>query len=210
MNDLSSLNPTISDVPAYMREVGVRARAAAREVARADTARKNRALIAAADALMAHEASILSANAIDVAHAKKEHDAAFVDRLTLSPKAIATMAKGVRQVATLPDPIGQLSALETRPTGIEVGKMRVPLGVIGMIYESRPNVTADAAALCLKSGNACILRGGSEALHSNRYTRRCWSACALQGCPTLRFSWLKQPIVRPLARCSRCVARLMC
>lgn len=169
MNDLSNVAALNSaDVPTYMRELGARARAASRVVARANRETKDRALVAAANALLAQEQAILAANALDVAHASAAHDAAFVDRLTLSTKAIAAMAEGLRQVATLPDPIGQMSAFETRPTGINVGKMRVPLGVIGMIYESRPNVTADAAALCLKSGNACILRGGSEALHSNR------------------------------------------
>jgi glutamate-5-semialdehyde dehydrogenase len=170
MNDLNtdSLTP-VTDIASYMREVGERAKLAARQLARATSVAKNRALIAAADALRSHQASIIAANAVDVADALKHgSDAAFVDRLTLDGKAIDAMAEGLRQVASLPDPVGQMTALARRPSGIEVGHMRVPLGVIGMIYESRPNVTADAAALCLKSGNACILRGGSEAIHSNR------------------------------------------
>jgi glutamate-5-semialdehyde dehydrogenase len=151
-----------------MHAVGVRAKQASRELARASTATKNTALTAAATALISREAAILAANAKDVAHASTQgNDAAFVDRLRLDRRAIEMMAEGLRQVASLPDPIGQVTAAIKRPTGIEVSQMRVPLGVIGMIYESRPNVTADAAALCLKSGNACILRGGSEAIHSN-------------------------------------------
>jgi glutamate-5-semialdehyde dehydrogenase len=167
MNDFSS--PTdIVDIDAYMADVGVKARDAARAVARADTAQKNAALLTAAQSIRASRDAIKAANAGDIARAADKHDAAFVDRLTLSDKAIDAMAVGLEQVATLADPVGTLSAFDTRPTGIAVGRMRVPLGVIGMIYESRPNVTADAAALCLKSGNACILRGGSEALASNR------------------------------------------
>ena len=168
MNQLP-VNETLDEVAAYMQHVGVAAKLAARALARATTADKNAALLAAADALLAHQAQILSANQRDTAQAAGNgHDAAFVDRLTLDADAIAAMAEGVRQVAALPDPIGQTTAMTRRPSGIEVGHMRVPLGVVGMIYESRPNVTADAAALCLKSGNACILRGGSEAIHSNK------------------------------------------
>lgn len=167
MNDLSQANAE-NDVPAYMRAIGAAARAAARVLARTPTSQKNMALTAAADALIAQRAEILAANALDVARAQQTQDAAFVDRLKLNERAIEAMAEGLRQVAALADPIGETSAFDRRPTGIEVGRMRVPLGVIGMIYESRPNVTADAAALCLKSGNACILRGGSEAIDSNR------------------------------------------
>jgi glutamate-5-semialdehyde dehydrogenase len=157
------------DVKSLMREIGVAARAAARELARASTAQKNRALGAIAAEIRAGGKAILAANKDDVAQARRDkHDAAFVDRLTLTPKLVEQMAEGVEEVARLPDPIGVVSEKTRRPTGIEVGRMRVPLGVIGMIYESRPNVTADAAALCVKSGNACILRGGSEALESNR------------------------------------------
>ncbi len=170
MNHFS--NPAAShatdDVVDYMRAVGVNAKAAARRLARASTAEKNHALAAAADAIKAAAPAILAANALDVARARSAgQDAAFVDRLTLSADSVNAMAEGVRQVALLPDPIGAMTELTHRPSGIDLGKMRVPLGVVGMIYESRPNVTADAAALCLKSGNACILRGGSEAIASN-------------------------------------------
>jgi glutamate-5-semialdehyde dehydrogenase len=161
------------DIEQYMAEVGRNARAASRVVARADTATKNRALAATAAAIRRASAAILAANAEDVARARGQHDDAFVDRLTLTPKSIEAMAKGVEDVAALADPIGAVTDLATRPTGIRVGKMRVPLGVIGIIYESRPNVTADAAALALKSGNAAILRGGSEAIASNQAIARC-------------------------------------
>ena len=157
------------DVPGYMRGVGALARDAARELARVNTAQKNAALMHAATAIEKNSALILAENAKDVARAREAgHDAAFVDRLLLTSASITAMAEGVREVAALADPVGEMSELKYRPSGIQVGKMRVPLGVIGMIYESRPNVTADAAALCLKSGNACILRGGSEARESNR------------------------------------------
>jgi glutamate-5-semialdehyde dehydrogenase len=168
-NDMTahSVSP-VGDVVLYMQRVGETARAAAGALARASTAQKNRALMASADALVAATPSILAANADDLARARAAgHDQAFIDRLALTEKSIHAMADGVRQVAALADPVGEISGLTFRPSGIQVGKMRVPLGVIGMIYESRPNVTADAAALCLKSGNACILRGGSEALASN-------------------------------------------
>lgn len=157
-----------------MRGLGQAARAAARLLARADTGAKNRALAAMAAALRAAAESLLAANRDDVAQATKDgRDAAFVDRLALTPALIGQMAAGLEQVAALPDPVGQLSERVRRPTGIEVARMRVPLGVIGIIYESRPNVTADAAGLCVKAGNACILRGGSEALHSNRAIAAC-------------------------------------
>ncbi len=166
-NPVSAL--AAKDVAGYMRGVGALARDAARELARASTAQKNQALRNAADTIDRAATSILAANAKDTARAREAgHDAAFVDRLTLTAASIAAMAQGVREVAALTDPVGEMSELKFRPSGIQVGKMRVPLGVIGMIYESRPNVTADAAALCLKSGNACILRGGSEARESNR------------------------------------------
>jgi glutamate-5-semialdehyde dehydrogenase len=159
---------TFADVGAYMQGVGAAARAAARELARADTAAKNAALTAMADAIRAHEAALLAANADDVAAARAAgHDAAFVDRLALTPKAVAAMADGLREIAALPDPVGEITDLKYRPSGIQVGHMRVPLGVVGIIYEARPNVTADAAGLCLKAGNATILRGGSEAIRSN-------------------------------------------
>jgi glutamate-5-semialdehyde dehydrogenase len=169
---------------AHVRELGVQAREAARALARADTATKNRALAAMAAEIRSKSKEILAANAADVARARNAHDAAFVDRLTLTPKLVEQMAEGVEQVAKLPDPVGEISERVKRPTGIEVARMRVPIGVIAIIYESRPNVTADAAALCLKSGNACILRGGSEALESNRAIAACVRAgLALAGLP---------------------------
>jgi glutamate-5-semialdehyde dehydrogenase len=172
MNDISMI-PT-RDVPAYMRTIGEQARTAARVLAVAPTQAKNTALLSAAAKMERDCALILAANARDVARAREAgNDAAFVDRLTLTDKSVHAMAAGVREIATLADPVGEISELRYRPSGIQVGKMRVPLGVIGMIYESRPNVTADAAALCLKSGNACILRGGSEALESNRAIHAC-------------------------------------
>jgi glutamate-5-semialdehyde dehydrogenase len=162
------------DVRAYVRELGRAARAAARELARASTETKDRALRAIAAEIRARAGELLEANRADVAEARSAAlDAAFIDRLTLTPASIAQMAEGLEQVATLADPVGRITDLVRRPSGIEVGRMRVPLGVIGIIYESRPNVTADAAALCLKAGNACILRGGSEALHSNQAIAAC-------------------------------------
>src|SRR5438876_3372988 len=162
------------DVRQAIRELGRAARAAARALARADTDEKNRALAAMAKDIRSGAKKILAANSADVAQAGKDGaDAAFIDRLTLTPKLIEQMAQGVEQVAQLADPVGQISERVKRPTGIEVARMRVPIGVIGIIYESRPNVTADAAALCVKSGNACILRGGSEALESNRAIAAC-------------------------------------
>ena len=157
------------DVPGYMQGVGAAARIAAGALARASTAKKNAALLAAAEAIERNATRILEANGQDVFRAREAgNDAAFVDRLSLTAHSVRVMAQGIREVASLADPVGEISDVRIRPSGIQVGKMRVPLGVIGMIYESRPNVTADAAALCLKSGNACILRGGTEARESNR------------------------------------------
>jgi glutamate-5-semialdehyde dehydrogenase len=164
----------MENIKEYMQQVGKQARAASRKMAMADTNAKNRALEAIADAIVASGTSLIAENAKDVAAAKASGlDAASIDRLTLTDKTIKGMAEGLRQIAALPDPIGEISDMKYRPTGIQVGKMRVPLGVIGIIYESRPNVTADAAGLCLKSGNAAILRGGSEAIHSNRAIAAC-------------------------------------
>ena len=164
----------MNNVKEYMQGVGQAARAASRLMAQADTAKKNRALLAIADAILRDSAKLIAANATDVADAKaKGLDAASVDRLTLTDKTIRGMAEGLRQIAQLPDLIGAISDLNYRPSGIQVGKMRVPLGVIGIIYESRPNVTADAAGLCIKSGNAAILRGGSEAIYSNQAIAEC-------------------------------------
>jgi glutamate-5-semialdehyde dehydrogenase len=171
---MTNLNVPGLDLPAYMREVGERARAAARVLARAGTEAKNAALDAIATTLVRDAETILAANGLDVTAARAAGNAAaFVDRLTLKVSTIQAMADGVRQIAALPDPVGEISDLKYRPTGIQVGRMRVPLGVVGIVYESRPNVTVDAAALCLKSGNACILRGGSEAQHSNQAIATC-------------------------------------
>ena len=157
-----------------MQDLGRAARAAARELVRAGSDAKNRALRAMAAEIRARSVELLEANRADLAHARKAgRDAAFLDRLMLDAKTVEQMAGGLEDIAALEDPVGKISELVRRPTGIEVGRMRVPLGVIGIIYESRPNVTADAAGLCLKAGNACILRGGSEALHSNQAIAAC-------------------------------------
>ena len=162
------------DVESYMRTVGEQARAAARLIARADTATKNAALHAIADRIEAQADHLKQANELDLeAGRARGLDSALLDRLELNDARIATMAEGLRQIADLPDPIGNVTERQQRPSGIEVGRMRVPLGVIGIIYESRPNVTADAAGLCLKAGNAVILRGGSEAYHSNQAIAGC-------------------------------------
>ena len=162
------------DVAAYMAELGQQARAAAREVARSATAVRNQALLATARALDAAREELAQANAKDLEAGRANGlDAAMLDRLELTPARIDTMIEGLRQVATLPDPVGEISDMTYRPSGIQVGKMRVPLGVIGIIYESRPNVTVEAASLCLKSGNATILRGGSEAINSNQAIAQC-------------------------------------
>jgi glutamate-5-semialdehyde dehydrogenase len=162
------------DVQTYMHAVGRAARAASRVVAKADTDAKNRALSATAQAIERASEGLLAANAQDVKAARaRKLDDALIDRLQLTAKGIAAMADGLEQIVRLPDPIGETSDLRYRPSGIQVGRMRVPLGVIGIIYESRPNVTADAAGLCLKSGNAAILRGGSEAARSNQAIAAC-------------------------------------
>ena len=157
------------DIKEYMQTVGRQARAASRRLAGATTAEKNAALLQIAAAIRREKVALLAANAEDVAAARANGlEAAMIDRLLLTEKGVEGMAEGVEQVAKLPDPIGEMTDIKYRPSGIQVGKMRVPLGVIGIIYEARPNVTADAAALCLKSGNAAILRGGSEAIRCNR------------------------------------------
>ncbi|MCY3564890.1 MAG: glutamate-5-semialdehyde dehydrogenase [Gammaproteobacteria bacterium] len=164
----------MSDIAEYMRDVGQRARSAGAAIARAGTAEKNRALLATAEAIDARRDELMRANAGDLQRGGEKGLAApLMDRLELTPKRIDGMIEGLRQVAALDDPIGEVSGLKYRPTGIQVGRMRVPLGVIGIIYESRPNVTCEAASLCLKSGNAAILRGGSEALHSNKAIAGC-------------------------------------
>lgn len=157
------------DIKHYMQALGQQARSASRYLARASTAQKNTALNAIARAIRRERDALLAANQKDLEAARAAGlDSAFLDRLTLSAAGVEKMAEGVEQVAKLPDPIGEMTDIKFLPSGIQVGKMRVPLGVIGIIYEARPNVTADAAALCLKSGNAAILRGGSEAIHCNR------------------------------------------
>lgn len=162
------------DIKSYMRDLGSRAKAASRQLARASSEAKSAALEAIASAIEDNEEALRAANALDIEAAKERNLAnALVDRLELTPARVASMAEGLRQVAGLADPIGEITDLRYRPTGIQVGRMRVPLGVIGIIYESRPNVTADAAALCLKSGNATILRGGSEAIRSNQAIAQC-------------------------------------
>ncbi len=163
-----------ADMRTYMRTLGERARAASRRLARAETAAKNDALMATAAEIERRMEALINANRKDLDAGKAQGlDAAVLDRLTLNPARVKLMAEGLRQIAALPDPIGEITDLRYRPSGIQVGRMRVPLGVIGIIYESRPNVTADAAGLCLKSGNAAILRGGSEAIHSNRAIAEC-------------------------------------
>ncbi|MEJ2531089.1 MAG: glutamate-5-semialdehyde dehydrogenase [Halioglobus sp.] len=162
------------DVEQYMAEMGRAARAASRQVAASATAVRNRALLATRDALDGAREALARANAGDLERGRANGlDAPLLDRLELTPARIDAMLEGLRQVAALPDPVGSISGVNTMPSGIQVGRMRVPLGVIGIIYESRPNVTVEAASLCLKSGNATILRGGSEALASN---------CAIAGC----------------------------
>jgi len=164
----------INDVSTYMEQLGRQARAAARVLAAASTAQKNAALSAIAAELDSQRAALATANARDLeAGRAKGLDAALLDRLAVSPKVIDSMIEGVRQVLALPDPVGEVFAMNFRPSGIQVGRMRVPLGVVGIIYESRPNVTVDAAVLCLKSGNATVLRGGSEAFHSNQAIAAC-------------------------------------
>ena len=162
------------DVKEYMQSVGQQARAASREMARAGTNAKDAALEAAAEAIEQGKAGILEANQADMDQGRADGlDEALLDRLELNDDRVAAMAQGLREIAALPDPVGEVDGLRYRPSGIQVGQMRVPIGVVGIIYESRPNVTADAAALCLKAGNAAILRGGKEAMHSNQAIAAC-------------------------------------
>ena len=161
-------------VKEYMQNLGRQAREASRKMLAADTSVKNQALMAIGDAIDAARDEIARANAIDLEEGQKKGlDAALLDRLELTPARIDGMIEGLQQVAALPDPCGETTDLKYRPSGVKIGKMRVPLGVVGIIYESRPNVTIDAASLCLKSGNATILRGGSEAIHSNQAIAKC-------------------------------------
>ena len=162
------------DVQSYMQQLGHQARQAGRQISKADTGIKNLALMKIAEALNAGREQLVIENRKDLEAGKANGlDAASLDRLELTPSRIDSMIEGLMQVAALPDPVGEITHLNYRPSGIQVGQMRVPLGVIGIIYESRPNVTIDAAALCLKSGNACILRGGSESIHSNKAIATC-------------------------------------
>ena len=166
------------DIKQYMNTLGQQARTAGREISRTESGQKNLALLKIAEAIENSQALLVAENRKDLEAGENNGlDAASLDRLALKPAAIQAMIEGLKQVAALPDPVGEISDLSYRPSGIQVGQMRVPLGVIGIIYESRPNVTVDAAALCLKSGNACILRGGSEAIHSNQAI----AACITQG-----------------------------
>jgi glutamate-5-semialdehyde dehydrogenase len=191
------------DIETYMQELGRAARAAARVLARAETRAKDLALIRMAEAIERNAERLLAANARDLeaAHAQGLSEA-LIDRLTLTAKGIAGMAEGLRQIAQLPDPVGGITDLNYRPSGIQVGRMRVPLGVIGIIYEARPNVTADAAGLCLKSGNAAILRGGSEALNSNRAI----AACVREG---LRAAGLPETAVQVVETADRAAVGLL-
>jgi len=186
-----------TDIKSYMHFVGQEARAASRLIAKADTATKNQALMAMADAIRRDESLLLAANAKDLENARAQGlEASMIDRLALSAKGVATMAEGLMQIAALADPVGEISGLNYRPSGIQVGKMRVPLGVIGIIYEARPNVTADAAGLCLKAGNAAILRGGSEAINSNQAI----ATCVKEG---LRSAGLPETAVQVIATIDR-------
>ncbi len=185
------------DIKQYMNDLGQRARTASREVARADVGTKNAALLATASAIAEARASLLEANKLDMDNAVKSGlDAAMLDRLELKEATIDGMIEGLHQVAALADPVGAITDLNYRPSGIQVGKMRVPLGVVGIIYESRPNVTVEAASLCLKSGNATILRGGSEAIHSNQAIAQ----CILQG---LRAANLSEDAVQVITTTDR-------
>ena len=185
------------DVSHYMTQVGQAARTASRAMARAPTAATNSALLAMASAIRSRRDELLAANTADVDLARNDGlEPAMIDRLTLSAKGVEAMAQGLEQVATLADPIGEISDMKFRPSGIQVGRMRVPLGVVGIIYEARPNVTADAAALCLKSGNAAILRGGKEALRANQAI----AACVREG---LRSAGLPEAAVQVIETTDR-------
>ncbi|MBL4743982.1 MAG: glutamate-5-semialdehyde dehydrogenase [Cycloclasticus sp.] len=167
----------MSELVEYMQSLGERAKQAARVIANADTGAKNKALETIANEIETQQSTILEANQLDMEAGKQNGlDAALLDRLELNEERVAGMVEGLRQIVALPDPVGEINQINSRPSGIKVGQMRVPLGVIGIIYESRPNVTVDAAALCLKSGNASILRGGSEAKNSNQAIANCISA----------------------------------
>ena len=187
----------MTDIEAYMLKLGSQARSASRQIGKATTAQKNSALLAIAEAIHLKRDQLLAANQLDLAAGhEKALESALMDRLELTEARIDAMLEGLRQVAALDDPVGEISDLKYRPSGIQVGRMRVPLGVIGIIYESRPNVTCEAASLCLKSGNATILRGGSEAIHSNQAIAECIS----QG---LEAAGLSRHVVQVLDRVER-------
>ncbi|HET7910216.1 MAG TPA: glutamate-5-semialdehyde dehydrogenase, partial [Nitrospira sp.] len=194
----SSEEPTEASsqsIPEYVEALVTRARHAAHRLGTLSTSVKNEALLAMADALEAQTETLLTANTQDVeAFGAAAERKAMADRLRLSEGRIAEMAAGIREVAKLPDPLGEMPKMWTRPNGMQVGRVRVPIGVIGIIYESRPNVTADSAALCLKSGNACVLRGGSEAIHSNRAIAQVLSEAAEKsGIPGGAVSFVGRP-----------------
>lgn len=187
----------MTDIAAYMQQLGGQARAASFEIAKATTAQKNEALLAIADSIDSRRQQLLAANQQDMEAGKhKGLQPALMDRLELTQERMDTMIEGLRQVAGLDDPVGEITDLKYRPSGIQVGKMRVPIGVIGIIYESRPNVTCEAASLCLKSGNATILRGGSEAILSNQAI----AACIADG---LERAGLNKHVVQVLDRTDR-------
>lgn len=191
----SSAEAPVQPIPEYVEELVTRARQAANRLATLSTSVKNQALLAMADALEAHSETLLAANAQDIeAFGDTPEKKAMADRLRLTDKRITEMADGIREVAKLPDPLGEMPKMWTRPNGMQVGRVRVPIGVIGIIYESRPNVTADSSALCLKSGNACVLRGGSEAIHSNRAIATVLSEAAEKsGVPPGAISFVARP-----------------
>ena len=185
----------LQPIPEYVDELVTSARRAATRLATLSTSVKNQALLAMADALEAQSETVLAANTQDLeAFGDAPEKKAMADRLRLTPERIADMAAGLREVAKLPDPLGEMSKMQIRPNGMQVGRVRVPIGVIGIIYESRPNVTADSAALCLKSGNACVLRGGSEAIHSNTAIAAVLSEAAEKaGVPAGAISFVTRP-----------------
>jgi glutamate-5-semialdehyde dehydrogenase len=182
-------------IPEYVNELVTRAKQAAARLATLSTVVKNRALLAMAEALEAQQEALLAANELDLeAFGTEPEKKAMADRLRLTAERIVEMATGLREVAALPDPLGAMPKMRTRPNGMQVGRVRVPIGVIGIIYESRPNVTADSAALCLKSGNACVLRGGSEAIHSNTAIATVLSEAAEKaGVPAGAISFVARP-----------------
>jgi len=191
----SSAEAPVQPIPEYVEELVTRARQAANRLATLSTSVKNQALLAMADALEGHSETLLAANAQDIeAFGDTAEKKTMADRLRLTDKRIAEMADGIREVAKLPDPLGEMTKMWTRPNGMQVGRVRVPIGVIGIIYESRPNVTADSSSLCLKSGNACVLRGGSEAIHSNTAIATVLSEAAEKsGVPAGAISFVARP-----------------